>query len=436
MVAAPAGARHRPPVDGETRRKSNLPVAEGRWLAAGPRRTLGAMDQQPTPEQPIRRLARRWWGRRTVVVDLGLALLVFVATADDSGREFALGFTGVREGPARTLLAVLVALSVLIRRRSPYPLLALGTGAWFLMSAPVGLMVGCYTLSARSRRYRWRGVLVGVLAVAVFTGSAAAPNVGALGAAMVTALVVVVPALLGLWIGTRRALVANLRERAARLEREQHLKADQAKAQERARIAREMHDVVAHRVSLMIVHAGALEVALADADAAEQASLIRRTGREALEELRHILDVLREWDSGPPLDPQPTLADLDRIVQQSQDARMQVSLEVEGERRTLPATVERTAYRLVQEALTNVHKHAAGAATEICLQYAAERLEVTVRNARPASAPDPGLALGTNGHGLVGLRERVTLLGGGFHAGQRLDGGFEVRASIPTEVPA
>jgi signal transduction histidine kinase len=436
MVAAPAGARHRPPVDGEPRRTSNLPVAEGRWLAAGPRRTLGAMDRQPTPEQPLRRLAWRWWTRRAVVVDLGLALLVFVATADESGREFALGFTGVREGPARTLLAALVALSVLVRRSSPYPLLALGTGAWFLMSAPVGLMVGCYTLSAQSRRPPWRGVLVGALAGAVFTGSAAAPNVSALGAAMVTALVVVVPALLGLWIGTRRALVANLREKAARLEREQHLKADQAKAQERARIAREMHDVVAHRVSLMIVHAGALEVALADPDAAEQASLIRRTGREALEELRHILDVLREWDSGPSLDPQPTLADLDRVVQQSRDARMQVSLEVEGERRRLPATVERTAYRLVQEALTNVHKHAAGAATEICLKYEAERLEVTVRNARPASAPDPGLALGSNGHGLVGLRERVTLLGGSFHASPRLDGGFEVRASIPTEAPA
>jgi len=435
MLAEPAGARHRPPVDGEPRRKSNPPVAKGRWMTAEPRRTLGAMQQQPTLEQPLRRWARRWWARRVVVVDLGLALLVFVATADESGRELAFGFTGVREGPTRTLLAVLVALPVLIRRSSPYPLLALGTGAWFLMSAPVGLMVGCYTLSAQSRRPRWYGVLMGVLAVAVFTRSAVTPDVSALGAATVTALVVVVPVLLGLWIGTRRALVANLKEKAARLEREQHLKADRAKAQERARIAREMHDVVAHRVSLMILHVGALEVSLADADAAEQAGLIRQTGREALEELRHILGVLREPTRGPPLDPQPTLADLDQIVQQSRDARMEVSLAVEGERRTLPATVERTAYRLVQEALTNVHKHAASAATEICLKYEAKRLQVIVRNARPANAPDPSLALASNGHGLLGLRERVTLLGGSFHAGPRLDGGFEVRASIPTQVP-
>jgi signal transduction histidine kinase len=435
MVAGPAGARHRPPVDGEPRRTSNLPVAEGRWLVAGPRRTLGAM-QQFSPKHALRRRAQSWWARRRVVVDLGLALLVFVATADESGREFAFGFTGVREGPTRTLLAVLVALPVLFRRRSPYPLLALGTGAWFLMSAPVGLMVGCYTLSAASRRPRWHGVLMGGLALAVFTSSAVTPDVSALGAATVTALVVVVPVLLGLWIGTRRALVANLREKAARLEREQHLKADQAKTQERARIAREMHDVIAHRVSLMILHAGALEVSLTDADAAQRAGLIRQTGRKALEELRHILGVLREQEGGPPLDPQPTLADLDRIVQQSRDARMEVSLAVEGERRALPATVERTAYRLVQEALTNVHKHAASAATEICLKYGAKRLDVIVHNRRPANAPDSSLTLGSDGHGLLGLRERVALLGGSFHAGPCLDGGFEVRASIPTEVAA
>ncbi len=392
------------------------------------------MQQQPTLEQPLRRWARRWWARRVVVVDLGLALLVFVGTADEIGRE--VGFTGVHEGPIRTLLAVFVALPVLIRRSSPYPLLALGTGAWFLMSAPVGLMVGCYTLSAESRRLRWHSVLMGVLAVAVFTGSAVTPDVSALGAAMVTALVVVVPALLGLWIGTRRALVANLKEKAARLEREQHLEADQARAQERARIAGELHDVVAHRVSLMILHAGALEVSLADADAAQQAGLIRQTGRQALEELRHILDVLRERDGGPPLDPQPTLADLDRIVQQSRAAGMEVSLAVQGPRRPLPATVERTAYRLVQEALTNVHKHAASAATDIHLEYGPKHLEVTVRNARPAHRHDPDLALASAGHGLVGLRERVSLLGGSFHAGPRLDGGFEVRACIPTEAPA
>jgi signal transduction histidine kinase len=377
--------------------------------------------------------ALRWW--RTAV-DLALALVVFVATADESGREFAFGFVGVREGPTRTLLAVLVALPVLIRRSNPYPLLALGTGAWFLMSAPVGLMLGCYTLAADSRRSRWHGALMGALAVAVFTRSAVTRDVSALGAATVTALVVAVPALLGLWIGTRRALVEQLRERAERLEREQHLMADQARAQERARIARELHDVVAHRVSLMVLHAGALEVSLADPGAARQAAMIRRTGREALEELRHVLGVLRAQEGGPLLAPQPTLSDLDQLVRQSLEARMAVTLAVEGQRRPLPATVERTAYRLVQEALTNVHKHAANATTEVRLCYGPERLGVVVRNAGPADGTGPGPALPGGGHGLLGLRERVALLGGTFDAGPRLDGGFEVRASIPTAASA
>jgi signal transduction histidine kinase len=197
-----------------------------------------------------------------------------------------------------------------------------------------------------------------------------------------------------------------------------------------------VHDVVAHRVGLMVLHAGALEVSLADPDAARQAGLVRQTGREALEELRQVLGVLRDGDgSGPSLDPQPTLADLDRVVEQSRDARLEVSVAIQGERRRLPATVERTAYRLVQEALTNVHKHAPGAAAEVCLRYGPEWLEVTVRNARPAHRPETGLALAGGGYGLLGLRERVTLLGGTFHAGPRLDGGFEVRASIPVEVP-
>jgi signal transduction histidine kinase len=194
--------------------------------------------------------------------------------------------------------------------------------------------------------------------------------------------------------------------------------------------------VVAHRVGLMVLHAGALEVSLADPAAAEQAGLVRRTGREALEELRQVLGVLREHDDAAPLDPQPTLADLDRLAQQSRDAGMQVSVVVGGEPRRLPATVERTAYRLVQEALTNVHKHAGNAPTEVGVGYGRDCLEVAVRNAAPADGPRPGPALPGGGHGLVGLRERVTLLGGTFEAGPRLDGGFEVRASIPAEAPA
>ena len=381
---------------------------------------------------PLRR-AVRWW---PAVVDLGLAVVVLVLTADQGTGTTDAELLGEAPAAMRMAFGIGLAMLVLIRRASPYPLLALGTVAWAVMGAPWGLMVAGYTIAARPRRPRGFGVLLGVLALVVLARMLVVSEVSALFAVVVTVLVVGVPVLLGLWIGIRRALIAHLRAEAERLEREQLLDAERAKAQERARIAREMHDVVAHRVGLMVLHAGALEVSLADPAAAQQAALVRQTGREALQELRDILGILREGEDRALLDPQPTLADLDRLVQQSRDTGMAVSVAVDGTRRQLPATVERTAYRLVQEALTNVHRHAANAATEVGVRYGREELEVAVRNARPANGPHPGLALASGGHGLVGLRERVTLLGGTFRAGPRLDGGFEVRASIPCEVPA
>ena len=381
---------------------------------------------------PLRR-AVRWW---PAVVDLGLAVVVLVLTADQGTGTTDSELLGEAPAAMRMAFGIGLAMLVLIRRASPYPLLALGTVAWAVMGAPWGLMVAGYTIAARPRRPRWFGVLLGVLALVVLARMLVVSEVSALFAVVVTVLVVGVPVLLGLWIGIRRALVAHLRDEAERLEREQLLDAERAKAQERARIAREMHDVVAHRVGLMVLHAGALEVSLADPAAAQQAALVRQTGREALQELRDILGILREGEDRALLDPQPTLADLDRLVQQSRDTGMAVSVAVDGTRRQLPATVERTAYRLVQEALTNVHRHAGNAATEVGVRYGRGELEVAVRNARPADGPHPGLALAGGGHGLVGLRERVTLLGGTFQAGPRLDGGFEVRASIPCQVPA
>jgi signal transduction histidine kinase len=381
---------------------------------------------------PLRR-AVRWW---PAVVDLGLAVVVLVLTADQGTGTTDAELLGEAPAAMRMAFGIGLAMLVLIRRANPYPLLALGAVAWALMGAPWGLMVAGYTIAARPRRPRGFGVLLGVLALVVLARMLVVSEVSALFAVVVTVLVVGVPVLLGLWIGIRRALITHLRDEAERLEREQLLDTERAKAQERARIAREMHDVVAHRVGLMVLHAGALEVSLGDPAAAQQAALVRQTGREALQELRDILGILREGDDRALLDPQPTLADLDRLVQQSRDTGMAVSVAVDGARRQLPATVERTAYRLVQEALTNVHRHAANAATEVGVRYGREELEVAVRNARPANGPHPGLALASGGHGLVGLRERVTLLGGTFQAGPRLDGGFEVRASIPCEVPA
>jgi signal transduction histidine kinase len=413
-------------------------IAEGRLDGGSTRPYARCMDVS-RPARPARGRTLSWRAVPATVVDLALAVAVFVATADQgTGSEF--GLTGELPWGARTLIAAAVALPLLVRRRNPYPLLVAGTAAWVVMSAPWGLMVALYTVSARPRRPRWYLPGVAVLALVVLARlllpATRSPEMSGSLAVIVAVLVVGVPVLLGLWVGARRALIESLRERAERLQAQQHLEAERAKAQERARIAREMHDVVAHRVSLMVLHAGALEVARLDPEAARQAGLIRRTGREALEELRHILGVLRQQGDGAPLDPQPTLADLDGLVQRSRGAGMKIALVVEGERRALPATVERTAYRLVQEALTNAHKHAAGAAAEVRLRYGPERLELTVRNARPPDGRAAGPALPGGGHGLLGLRERVELLGGTFDAARRLDGGFELRAAVPVEGPA
>jgi signal transduction histidine kinase len=391
------------------------------------------------PVPPARGWVRRWHAVPGVAVDVALALTVFVATADQ-GTGFEYELTGELPWLPRALVAGAVALPVLVRRRNPYPLLAVGTAAWVVMSAPWGLMVGLYTVSAQARRPRWywwgvAGLALVVLARLLVGTNRTAEPAGTIAVA-VAVVVVGVPVLLGLWVGARRALVESLRDRAERLQERQHLEAERARAQERARIAREMHDVVAHRVSLMVLHAGALEVARDDPEVAQQAGLIRQTGREALDELRHVLGVLREHGDAPMLDPQPTLADLDGLVQRSREAGMEVAVVVSSERRALPATVERTAYRLVQEALTNAHKHAAGAATEVRLGYAPARLEVAVRNARPPDGRAAVPALPGGGHGLLGLRERVELLGGTLQAGPRLDGGFELRASMPVEAPA
>ena len=235
--------------------------------------------------------------------------------------------------------------------------------------------------------------------------------------------------------GDAPAARGELRERAERLEQEQHLRAETAIAAERTRIAREMHDVVAHRVSLMVLHAGGLEVSAPDERTAEIAELIRTTGREALSELREILGVLRNGEAAPTA-PQPVLDDVGSLIDAACAAGANVDLTTTGTPRPLNAQVERTAYRVVQEALTNAVKHAPGAEIDVRIDYGRTALTVTVVNG-PATVkvanPVPD-----SGYGLIGLRELLALVGGTFVAGPLADGGWWVRAIIPaapTETP-
>ena len=230
----------------------------------------------------------------------------------------------------------------------------------------------------------------------------------------------------GLFVRARRELVRSLREQADRA-------GDEARAAERRRIAREMHDVLAHRLSLLSVHAGALEFR-PDAPAeevAEAAGVIRESARAALDELRGVIGVLRE-DGGESLTqpPQPTLADVAALVDESRAAGMRITARIELGDAAPPAAVGRTAYRIVQEGLTNARKHAPGAAVTLTVHAPDGDLQVEVRSLAPvavaAVSPLPGA-----GTGLIGLTERVALAGGELEHGVDADGAFVVRARLP-----
>jgi signal transduction histidine kinase len=231
---------------------------------------------------------------------------------------------------------------------------------------------------------------------------------------------------------TRRAYVRSLEERAVLSEAAMLEEARQAVTAERTRIARELHDVIAHSVSVMVVQAGAARRVL-DKDparASEAMSSIESTGRQSLNELRRLLGMLREADGGDTgRVPQPSIEHLDALVAQTREAGLPVALEIEGEPRPLAPGVDLSAYRIVQEALTNTIKHAGPANAEVRLCYGADALELIVSDDGRGADGDAG-----GGHGLVGMRERVSLFGGDLHVGNRPGGGYTVRATLPLEV--
>jgi len=235
------------------------------------------------------------------------------------------------------------------------------------------------------------------------------------------------------WLGATKAeLQVKLTELSHTRQREQELRSAQAVSAERTRIAREMHDVVAHAVSLIAVQAGALQVSSQDATVRNTAGQLRQLSVRTLTELRAMVGVLRTA-GGDPLDltPQPTLADLPRLTD---DAGFPVTLHLDGQltnggRHEVPPTVQRAAYRTVQEALTNVRKHAGGAPATVTVNRNTGALNVEIVNAAPTDPP--ACLLPSGGHGLTGLRERASMLGGGMSAERTSDGGFRLQASFP-----
>lgn len=385
-----------------------------------------------------------WWDRRLRVADWCYAVftLPFSGLMMLAGVSGELGLLSVLFGAALGLLSntlvvlaalfllfvvpgVLGSVAMLWRRSAPKWLMAAGLLLLLLYGNPIPLMVGLYSYPAHfsDRKPLTGWFVLSLLANAVLYHHTPVSFV------VLSVFYLIVPVMAGLWIGTRRQLIDRLQERAERLEREQHMMAEQAIGAERTRIAREMHDVVAHRVSLMVLHAGGLEVSATEPRTVETAGLIRTTGREALAELRGILGVLRDdGTETAPTAPQPVLDDLERLISEWRGAGMRVDREDTGQAGALPVAVQRTAFRIVQEGLTNAAKHATGAAVQVRLHHGEQCLEVEVAN-DPATGPVH--APPRSGYGLTGLRERVVLAGGELSAGVCPDGGWRMRAILP-----
>jgi signal transduction histidine kinase len=364
-----------------------------------------------------------------------------------------LGQAEVWTNPSVTRRAVVVPLYLLFagtiafRRRRPLPA-ALGT----FVGVNLSLIAG---MPRRDTLVGLAALLVAAYSVAVYSEAREARIGLAAGLAASSAGVVLTPgsqtidnhlmiALLlgGAW-GLGRMLRRRLMEavalerRALHAEREREDAARAAVAEERGRIARELHDIVAHGLSLMIVQAGAAEqIVRRDPErAVGPLRAIQSTGREALGDMQRLLGVLRvEDDADVERRPQPSLAQIDRLVDQLAEAGLPVELHVEGDVRALPAGLDVCGYRVVQEALTNSLKHGRPSTASVVVRYGAHDLELEVVDDGSGQQVDtPGNGLPGAGHGLVGMHERVTLYGGLLEAGARAEGGYAVRARIPLQ---
>ncbi|GHF17492.1 two-component sensor histidine kinase [Streptomyces morookaense] len=332
-------------------------------------------------------------------------------------------------------LSLLAAVALLWRRRFPVTVFLAtlpGLHIGYIWFAP---LIALYTIAVRRPDRRLLLVAGLLLAVAHFVPYPASQwgSGRQIGLSAADALVnAATPIALGLLVRTRRELADRLDELTRSRAREDRLLADQVLATERARLAREMHDVVAHQVSLISLQAGAVQVSTDDSRARAGAGTIRELSVRTLDELRHMVGILRAAGADTEeLTPQPRLADLPRLIELS---ALDVAFEdVTGPDALRSEAVERAAFRTVQEALTNVRKHAPG--SKVRVRVAEERgrgLLVEVRNGPADSAvPAPGLPGG--GHGLVGLRERAQSLGGTLEAHGTEEGGFVVRARFPRE---
>ncbi|GAB4583959.1 sensor histidine kinase [Nocardia sp. IFM 10818] len=452
---------------------------------------------------------------RRLILDVLLALFFGFMAFGDVQRT-SIGLLPAAAGPP---LAIVAGAALLFRRNRPLPVLAVTVAADILVGATWPMLLAMYTVANRygNRTRTWLATAAAIGVAVIPWGTSTTPSLF-LHRGTIILLLILVPTLIGLWTNQRAQTLDSLRERAEQAERERDLLAAAAVEAERLRIAREMHDIVAHRISQITVLAGALEVS-STGKPADMAGTIRETGAHALAEMRELLGVLRQSDAeagrtpetslprvdhrgagerartggaqpaaaerskvaqqstedtgtgsvdrsvgrqpvgadrsgatrperardaGPgavrpetsavgaderaPLRPTPNLAAIAELVEKAVAAGQLVDASLPAQLPAVPGAVGRAAYRVVQEALTNATKHAAGAEVRVSVVARADSLEVDVRN---GPGERTALAAQGSGFGLVGMRERVELAGGALHSGRTPSGGFAVHASFP-----
>lgn len=367
--------------------------------------------------------------------------------------DTTLTLTGASWWPARpdplawTLLGVqaLVCLALAVRRRYPLTVVGLMTGFALLVSVldwPLGLLspvdrgtvwvpfaaaVAAYTPVVAGRSRRTTLLMLAILTVVVARPWQPSWVVISIGLCRTA-----VGPLLALYFDARRRLVRALTERAERAERERDLRAAQARADERARLAAEMHDIVTHRVSLMVLAAGALRVTTTDEATRQAAEELRATGCQALDELRDLVGILyAEPGETDPL----SRTDLSALVAEASAAGTPAELVRAGDPGQVSPLVDRTIYRVVREALTNVRKHAPGARVTVRVRYESTGTRITVHNTAATGDPEPVLADTGSGIGLTALRRRIELVHGSLRAEPTDHGGFLVAVTLPAYVP-
>ena len=382
-------------------------------------------------KQNLFSLARRYWFDALILVGVGFGLAeVVVNQGHKNGPEGPLWFD---------LLAMLaITVPLFFRRRFPFGA-PVAVGAAIAASSfvdghliPSGLITNLAAISAfvlmgmlRDRTQAIAGLAYGLGVAAIVIHND--PNAGVSNFVFIC-LVDAIAWTIGLMVGHKFHEADLARGRALKAERDREERARLAVSDERARIARELHDVVGHSVSVMTVQASAARRLLRPHQEKEREALlvVEQTGREALAEMRRVVGVLRRPEESPALAPQPTLDQIERLVENTREAGLPVELRIEGEPVQLPAGLDLTAYRLVQEGLTNTLKHARAQRAEVVVCYEDGYVELTVSDDGRGGGNGGG-----GGHGLVGMRERVSVYGGELEAGRRAGGGFRLRARLP-----